>query len=159
MTPALYDPSAPEGGRWSRDGLLASTIPRMYHSSATLLPDGQYSSVHISPFQLLIATPTGSILVSRSNPNSDYNVGPDITYPTEYRVERFYPSYYNQQRPAPVGLPQQLSYGGPFFDVSLSSDDLSGDINNAQDAMVVILRTGFSTHTMVGRRWMARLPY
>lgn len=40
LTPAIYDPAAPAGKRWSRDGLSASTIPRMYHSSATLLPDG-----------------------------------------------------------------------------------------------------------------------
>lgn len=40
LTPAVYDPSAPAGSRWSRDGLSASTIPRMYHSTATLLPDG-----------------------------------------------------------------------------------------------------------------------
>ena len=40
LMPIMYDPSAPQGKRWSRDGLSASTIPRMYHSSATLLPDG-----------------------------------------------------------------------------------------------------------------------
>lgn len=40
LMPVIYDPAAPKGSRWSRDGLSASTIPRMYHSSATLLPDG-----------------------------------------------------------------------------------------------------------------------
>ena len=42
LMPIMYDPSAAKGQRWSRDGLSASTIPRMYHSSATLLPDGWY---------------------------------------------------------------------------------------------------------------------
>lgn len=40
LMPIMYDPSAPQGKRWSRDGLSPSTVPRMYHSSATLLPDG-----------------------------------------------------------------------------------------------------------------------
>ena len=41
LMPVIYDPSQPQGKRWSRDGLSASTVPRMYHSSATLLPDGK----------------------------------------------------------------------------------------------------------------------
>ena len=39
--PAIYDPSAEKGKRWTRDGLSESTVPRMYHSGATLLPDGE----------------------------------------------------------------------------------------------------------------------
>ncbi|KAF8070115.1 glyoxal oxidase [Lyophyllum atratum] len=136
LTPAIYDASAPAGKRWSRDGLGASTIPRMYHSSATLLPDG-------------------SVFVSGSNPNSDYNVGDDVPYKTEYRTERFYPSYYNERRPQPVGLLRQLSYGGPSFDVTLDSDDLFGDVENVKNAKVVIIRTGFSTHSMnMGQRYV-----
>lgn len=147
LTPAIYDPSASAGNRWSRDGLSASTIPRMYHSSATLLPDGTYFKdlreyVHLTPR-------AGSVFVSGSNPNTDYNVASDIKYKTEYRSERFYPSYYNERRPQPVGLLKQLSYGGPSFTVSLSSDDLFGDVDNIKDASVVILRPGFSTHGMV----------
>lgn len=92
---------------------------------------------------------SGSVFVGGSNPNSDYNAGSGIKYPTEYRVERFYPSYYNQRRPQPQGLLAQLSYGGPSFDVTLSSDDLLGDAKNIQNASVVIIRTGFSTHAMV----------
>lgn len=40
LTPIEYDPDAPAGQRWNRDGLSPSTIPRMYHSSVMLLPDG-----------------------------------------------------------------------------------------------------------------------
>lgn len=99
----------------------------MYHSTASLLPDG-------------------SVIVAGSNPNADYT--PDATYPTEYRVERFYPSYYNSRRPQPQGLLTQLSYGGPYFNVSLNADDI-GDSGNWPGVQVVVLRTGFSTHTMV----------
>jgi hypothetical protein len=136
LTPVIYDPNAAAGSRWSRDGLSASTVPRMYHSSATLLPDG-------------------SVFVGGSNPNSDYNVGEDITFPTEYRVEKFYPSYYNQRRPQPSGLLKQLNYGGPVFDVYLGSEDLFGDVQNVKNASVVVLRTGFSTHSMnMGQRYV-----
>jgi len=134
LSPAIYDPNAPAGSRWSRQGLSPSNIPRMYHSSATLLPDG-------------------SIWVSGSNPNADYTVGPDVTYATEYRVERFYPSYYNERRPQPQGLLQSLSYGGPFFNVTLTKADLFGDVNNLKNTNVVVIRPGFSTHTMnMGQR-------
>ena len=44
LLPALYYPGAPAGQRWSSNGLSASTVPRMYHSSATLLPDGNFST-------------------------------------------------------------------------------------------------------------------
>jgi hypothetical protein len=93
----------------------------------------------------------GSVLVSGSNPNADYNVGAGVTYPTEYRVERFYPSYYNNRRPQPQGLPSQLSYGGPSFNVSLSADDLFGNVESVYNTTVIIIRTGFSTHAMVIR--------
>lgn len=91
----------------------------------------------------------GSVLVSGSNPNADYNVGQGITYPTEYRTERFYPSYYNQRRPQPAGIPSQLTYGGASFNMSLTSDDLFGNVQNLNSATVVVIRPGFSTHAMV----------
>ncbi|KAF8199812.1 copper radical oxidase [Mycena galopus ATCC 62051] len=136
LTPAIYDPSKSAGSRWNRDGLSASTIPRMYHSTATLLPDG-------------------AVIIAGSNPNSDLNIGPTIKYPTEYRVERFYPSYYNERRPEPTGLLSALGYGGLSFDVQLDEDDLSGDVHNAANATVIVIRTGFSTHAMnMGQRFL-----
>ncbi|KAG1751354.1 glyoxal oxidase, partial [Suillus paluster] len=127
LAPLIYDPRAPASKRWSRYGLSSSSIPRMYHSSATLLPDG-------------------SVLVAGSNPNSDVNT--TAPYPTEYRMERFYPSYYNQRRPEPQGLPNQLSYGGSYFNVTLTLADLFGNVDSIQTAKVIVMRTGFSTHTM-----------
>lgn len=44
LLPAIYDPAAAAGKRWSSDGLSPSTVPRLYHSSATLLPDGNFST-------------------------------------------------------------------------------------------------------------------
>lgn len=97
----------------------------------------------------LASNSAGSILVAGSNPNSDYNVGPKVKYPTEYRVEKFYPSYYNTRRPQPVGLLSKLSYGGDYFDVTLDDKDLFGNVENIANASVVLVRTGFSTHAMV----------
>lgn len=91
----------------------------------------------------------GSVLVSGSNPNPDYTVGPNVKYPTEYRTEIFYPLYYNERRPQPQGIIAQFSYGGSSFNISLDSDDLFGDAQNVETAKVVIIRTGFSTHAMV----------
>lgn len=93
--------------------------------------------------------PKGSVFVSGSNPNSDYNVAPDVKYKTEYRTEKFYPSYYNERRPQPVGLPGQLAYGGPSFNITLDSNDLFNNVDNVKNTTVILMRTGFSTHSMV----------
>ncbi|KAK0752937.1 hypothetical protein B0T18DRAFT_385080 [Schizothecium vesticola] len=71
LTPIIYDPKRPKSRRWSLEGPSASTIPRMYHSTAILLNDG-------------------CIFVTRSNPNADVVPLAD-RYGTEYRVEKFFP--------------------------------------------------------------------
>lgn len=96
---------------------------------------------------------TGSVLISGSNPNPDYTVGNNVKFPTEYRTERFYPAYYSNKRPEPAGLLSQLSYGGAYFNVTLTLDDLSGDVNNLNKTKVVVIRTGFSTHAIVCQFW------
>jgi hypothetical protein len=98
-----YDPEAPEGRRYTR--LAASTIPRMYHSTAALTLDG-------------------AILVAGCDRCDKYTVTPSITpepisrSPTkeaEYRVEVFYPPhYYSPDRPAVVKAPAVLQYQAPF---------------------------------------------
>ncbi|KAI0043163.1 copper radical oxidase [Auriscalpium vulgare] len=128
LHPVLYNPNAPAGSRWTKEGMSPSEIPRMYHSSAILLPDG-------------------SVFVAGSNPNYDYNVADNIPYKTEYRVEKFFPSYFNQWRPEPQGLPANLGYGGNSFDVGLPAlGDMVGDVHNIKTAKAVVMRTGFSTH-------------
>ena len=67
-TSAIYNPNMPSGSRWSNAGLGSSSIARLYHSSAMLLPDA-------------------SVLIAGSNPNIDVNVTP-----TTYTAEIFYPS-------------------------------------------------------------------
>lgn len=130
--PLIYDHDKPAGSRFISQGLSQSTIPRMYHSAATLLPDG-------------------SVFISGSNPNADV-MGPEsgYKYPTEYRVELFYPDYYNEHRPEPTGIPTSLTYGGNYFNMTLSASDV-GD--HADTLKAVVMRTGFSTHAMnMGQR-------
>ena len=123
LTPAIYDPSKPSGKRWSNAGLSASTIPRLYHSSALLLPDA-------------------SVLVAGSNPNVDYNG--TAPFATEYRAERFYPPYFSASiRPQPTGMPQNLSYGGDPFNITIPPTSYSGSANDAAgNSTVVIVRPG-----------------
>lgn len=78
LTPVLYDPRAPVGQRFSSEGMPTSEIPRMYHSVATL-------------------TPNGDIMIAGSNPNLDRS---EVTFGTEYRVEWLGPPYMSQERPA-----------------------------------------------------------
>jgi len=135
-TPAIYDPKAPKGKRWSNAGLATSSIARLYHSSAMLLPDA-------------------SVLIAGSNPNVDVNTS--TIYPTTYQAEIFYPLYFSAKtRPQPTGMPKQLSYGGDPFDITIPPTSYSGSSNDAAaSAMVTLLRGGFTTHAMnMGQRGM-----
>lgn len=72
----IYEPLAPFGRRWTTGA--KSTIPRLYHSIATLLLDG-------------------SVLVAGSNPNEMPVVEDDPSsshfFQTEFRTERYFPPY------------------------------------------------------------------
>lgn len=134
FTPGIYDPRKPVGQRWTNKGLDASTIPRMYHSSALLLPDA-------------------SVMIAGSNPNVDVNIS--TIYPTTYKAEIFYPPYMSAKtRPVPSGVPKTLTYGGNPFDVTIPASSYSGSANDAADsAMVMVMRPGFTTHAMnMGQR-------
>ena len=135
-TPAIYDPKAPKGSRWSNAGFDTSSIARLYHSSALLLPDA-------------------SVLIAGSNPNIDVNIS--TIFPTTYQAEIFYPSYFSaNRRPVFTGVPRTLSYGGDPFDLTISASSYSGSSNAAAaSAMVTLLRAGFTTHAMnMGQRAM-----
>lgn len=71
LNPVIYKPDNPLGDRFEVQ--TASTIPRMYHSTALLIRDGR-------------------VLVGGSNPHIYYNFT-DVLYPTELRLEAFLPSY------------------------------------------------------------------
>ncbi|KIM38769.1 copper radical oxidase [Hebeloma cylindrosporum] len=136
LTPAIYNPKAPKGSRWSNAGLSASKIPRLYHSSAILLPDA-------------------SVLLAGSNPHPDVNL--TALYPTTYDADIFYPPYFSASvRPAPTGMPTTLSYGGDPFNITIPKSSYTGLANDAAgNATVVIQRGGFTTHAMnMGQRLM-----
>ena len=84
----LYDPTQPVGSRFSILG--NTTIARMYHSEATLLPDGR-------------------VLVSGSDPQT-----PGL--PEELRIEVYIPPYLSQGLTQPVvTVPNtDWSYGGQY---------------------------------------------
>ncbi|TFK34621.1 glyoxal oxidase N-terminus-domain-containing protein [Crucibulum laeve] len=133
-TPAIYDPSKPKGSRWSNQGLGTTSIPRLYHSSAILLPDG-------------------SVLIAGSNPNVDVNL--TTVFPTTYKAEIFYPPYFAAKtRPVPSGIPNTITYGGNAFDITIPASSYSGSANDAADKTTVVLqRGGFTTHAMnMGQR-------
>ncbi|KAJ6618723.1 glyoxal oxidase N-terminus-domain-containing protein [Mycena sp. CBHHK59/15] len=92
LTPLLYDPNAAVGSRFTRAGLPTSSIARLYHSVATLLP-------------------SGAIMIGGSNPNDDMETK---KWASEYRVEYLYPAYMNQPRPTFSGIPSHISYNGQF---------------------------------------------
>jgi hypothetical protein len=134
--PAIYNPNAPAGKRWSTAGLSSSKTPRLYHSSAILLPDG-------------------SVMVAGSNPNIDVNL--TTIYPTTYTAEYFYPPYFEAKtRPVPQNIPTTLSYGGNPFDITILPSSYSGNGNDAAgNTTVWLIRQGFTTHAMnMGQRIM-----
>ncbi|KAI9456745.1 copper radical oxidase variant A [Russula earlei] len=132
--PAIYNPNAPAGSRWSMAQLSSSNISRLYHSSALLLPDG-------------------SVMVAGSNPNIDVNL--TTIYPTTYTAEYFYPPYFSAMtRPVPQNIPSTLTYGGNYFDITIPSTSYSGPGNDAADNTTIwLIRPGFTTHAMnMGQR-------
>ena len=97
QNPLLYRPAAAAGGRFQV--LAGSGIPRLYHSTANLLPDGR-------------------VLVGGSNPNVGYAFA-GVPFKTELRLEAYHPYYlddqYNNVRPKITGISKgDVGYGGTF---------------------------------------------
>ena len=108
LTPVLYNPIAPPGQRFLSAGMPTSQIPRLYHSVATL-------------------TPNGDVMVAGSNPNLDRS---EVEYGTEYRVEWFKPPYMKMDRPQIVECPARLEYGQDFtLKVQLGEGPIKGDVH------------------------------
>ncbi|CAE6492836.1 unnamed protein product [Rhizoctonia solani] len=118
-TPVLYDPKAAVGRRFNSTGMPASSIPRLYHSVATLLPDGR-------------------VMVAGSNPNENVETR---TYRTEYQVEYINPPYMFKKRPTFTGLPEKWNYGQTMtINVALPPT------LNPPTLSVSLMDLGFATH-------------
>ncbi|KAG2685903.1 hypothetical protein I3843_10G140500 [Carya illinoinensis] len=100
LYPLLYRPDQPVGLRYMT--LNPGTVPRLYHSTANLLPDGR-------------------ILIAGSNPHYFYKYKAE--FPTELRIEAFSPEYLSADRanirPEIQVIPERVRYG-EVFDVSVS---------------------------------------
>jgi hypothetical protein len=104
LSALLYDPSQPLNARISI--LNTTTIARLYHSEATLLPDAR-------------------VLVSGSDPNPN---GRQI-FPEELRIEVYIPPYLNQGLTQPVVTIQNTdwAYGAQYqISVQLFQGQTSG---------------------------------
>ena len=123
LSALLYDPSQPVGSRISILG--TTTIARLYHSEATLLPDGR-------------------VLISGSDPQTP-------GFPEELRIEVYIPPYLNSGHTQPVvTIPNKdWTYGGQFqINVQLFQGTTSGP-----GMRVSLVAATSSTHgnTMGGR--------
>ncbi|KAH9172526.1 copper radical oxidase [Lactarius sanguifluus] len=121
LSALLYDPAQPVGARISI--LNTTTIPRMYHSEATLLPDGR-------------------VLISGSDPETP-------GFADELRLEVYIPPYLNQGFTQPVvTIPNKdWAYSGQYqINVQLFHGSTSG-------MKVSLVAATSSTHgnTMGGR--------
>ncbi|XP_058075609.1 aldehyde oxidase GLOX1-like [Magnolia sinica] len=126
FSPMIYSPKKPRRNRFLM--LKPSTIPRMYHSTSAVLPDG-------------------SILVAGSNSNNQY-VFSGVPFPTEMRVEKFMPPYLDpvmaRYRPKIMdeSAPQELKYGQAFA----LKIKLLGMKVQTNDIKVTMYSPPFTTH-------------
>ncbi|KAK7449323.1 hypothetical protein VKT23_013466 [Stygiomarasmius scandens] len=121
FTPMLYNPDAPVGMRFTREGLPATDIARLYHSTVSL-------------------TPNGNIFIAGSNPHAGQVT--DGEFPSEYRVEYLNPPYMTVSRPSMTNIPQRVDFNQRFsVDVNIP-DNL-----NASSIQVALMDLGFSTHS------------
>ncbi|KAF7298060.1 hypothetical protein HMN09_01027300 [Mycena chlorophos] len=126
MRPLLYRTSFPAGQRFTQDGLSASTIPRMYHSSASI-------------------TAKGVIMVAGSNPQPEVVAPgtPGFAFPTEFRVEYLTPDFILNNAPRPVieNAPKQLLFNQQAtLKVTVPPSLLQGTMQ------VSLMDTGYATH-------------
>ncbi|KII89141.1 hypothetical protein PLICRDRAFT_160271 [Plicaturopsis crispa FD-325 SS-3] len=124
LTPVLYNPIAPAGQRFSSKGLPTSQIPRLYHSVATL-------------------TPNGDIMVAGSNPNLDRS---EVKYGTEYRVEWFAPPYMKMDRP--VASLSGSSTNLPFGQSVQVAVKLPSATQKSPEIKVALMDLGYVTHAV-----------
>ncbi|KAI9060002.1 copper radical oxidase [Trametes sanguinea] len=124
LVPSVYTPDAPLGRRISNAGMPSSGIARVYHSSITL-------------------TPQGNFLVAGSNPNGNTTVGPGIKFPSEFRVQTLDPPFMFVERPKILNTPEKLAFNKSFtVPISVPSSLASPGAK----VQVALMDLGFSSH-------------
>ncbi|CAI2171505.1 9641_t:CDS:2 [Funneliformis geosporum] len=131
--PVLYNPTTKIYTKMN-----PSSIARMYHSVATLIPDG-------------------SIFVAGSNPQG--NVATDVLYPTEYRAEIFNPPYLltGASRPSIVTIDGYIVNQGriPITYGNTASIVVQLPKSEITSFTAAIIHNGFVTHSQhMGQRYV-----
>ncbi|XP_068649188.1 aldehyde oxidase GLOX1-like [Aristolochia californica] len=125
LEPLVYKPGNPRGNRFFP--MASTTIPRMYHSTSVILPDGK-------------------VLVAGSNPNDGYNF--TVEFPTELRVEKFWPYYFDPllaiHRPLLLNVDdgKELKYGNKY---QVSVNLVDGDLNIG-NCKITMYAPPYTTH-------------
>ncbi|CAG8982159.1 hypothetical protein HYALB_00003251 [Hymenoscyphus albidus] len=154
FTPMIYNPSAPAGSRFTN--LPVTTIPRMYHSVATLLPSGEVLVAGSNPVVGYSRTGKVGSRWPRFNNNGhlaalEQQQRRESAYPSEYRVEIFTPPYLstNLRRPIIMAAPEKISYNSDFTVMT----ELSGGARVRGKVQISLVAAGFHTHGMaMGQR-------
>lgn len=122
--PIIYRPYGRPDWRFSV--MSSASRPRLYHSSAILIPDGR-------------------ILVGGSNPHVWYNFS-NVEYPTDLSLEAFAPPYlsteYDKIRPQITSSPEILRHGQAFSISFYVPQYLTADVLS-----VGIIAPSFTTHS------------
>ncbi|GAA5864750.1 hypothetical protein JCM3774_006060 [Rhodotorula dairenensis] len=123
--PLLYDPDGVVGKRISKNAPLQK-FERLYHSTATVIPDGR-------------------IWISGSNPNDGVTT---VTYKTHYEVEMLSPPYMEMPRPSFSGQPSNILYDKTYsLKISLPK--------GTKKVQAALLDVGYSTHGVhMSQRWV-----
>ncbi|KAF8192159.1 glyoxal oxidase precursor [Pholiota molesta] len=121
FTPSLYNPQLPLGQRISNKNMPTTNIPRLYHSTTTL-------------------TPNGNIFIAGSNPNGEVVNGTG-EFHTEFRVEYLNPPFMSEQRPVLSNVPSKIGFNKKFtIDIDIPRNLQASSIK------VALMDLGFSSH-------------
>ncbi|CAL1414344.1 unnamed protein product [Linum trigynum] len=137
LTPVLFNYKSPDKTHLFRE-LTPTTIPRMYHSTAVVLPEGK-------------------VLIAGSNTNNGYIY--DAMYPTELRVEKFSPPYFSPSRadkkPKIVdgGCPKTMTYGQQVT-IKIELNEKKVFLKNFKVTMYV---PAFTTHGVAMNQRLVKL--
>jgi len=144
LEPLIYNASAPAGSRFSI--MPASPIPRMYHSSAVLLPSGEVMvagsnpSVLYSRFGGVPATWPIFTQNGHAAPLLEQMLNTSF-YPTEYRVEIFSPPYMAAISRPMFTAPNKIAYNSVFkIEGTFGGRAIRGDVQ------INLLAQGFHTY-------------